>query len=460
MAHHEHVEVLVDGVPRERPRGIGRAGQDVRFGNDLDDVGSVSPSRSLRVVRVYGPIAHGAEGVVDVPALVERVRVDGDLNVVGVREGEAGVDGAGGGSPVLVQFEPRRAGSEHVLEAGVRIGSVALSREAEVQGQVVRGAEHHLDVAGAGGAGGGRRAGRGSGAAAVHGRDAAGDGVVALLGAYEVNVSVDAPGRDDHLLPGDDVRGGTHDHLLPRRERDPVHGIRIARLADVVNPVSLDADIGLDHSELGVDYHGVGDDAIQCEGGGDARHLSHALAQTLPSSELALLPVASVICLNPRHEGRVAESDSISRGGSVGVRVRRSRQDVGFALRHLRRLLRRRVAESALGLHSLLDFVPFGCVGDASRESVAARDVPPAAERDQGDGLSLSGLEADAGSRWDVETSSEGEFAVEYEGGIRFQKWIMRSNLNRSIPRIGHSQFDQMRTVYRRRRAFLLLLHR
>mmetsp|Transcript_34565 Transcript_34565/g.63538 ORF Transcript_34565/g.63538 Transcript_34565/m.63538 type:complete len:492 (+) Transcript_34565:574-2049(+) len=380
MTHHEHVEVLVDGVSRERPGRIRRAGQHVRFGNDLDDVGSVSSSRSLRVVRVDGTIAHGAERVVDVPALVERVRVDGNLHVVRVRERQAGVDGARSSSPVLVQFEPRRAGSQHVLQAGVGVGSVALSGEAEVQRQVVRGAQHHLHVAGAGGAGGGRRARRRSRAAAVHGRDAAGDGVVALLRAYEVNVSVHASGRDDHLLPGDDVRGGTHDHLLPGRERDSVHGIRIARLADVMDLITLDANIGLDHSQLGVDYDGVGDDAVQREGGRDARHLPHALAQALPSAELALLSVASVIGPNPRHEGGVAEADSISRSGSVGVRVGRSRQDVGFALRHLRR--RRRIAESALGLHSLLDLVPFGCVGDASRESVAARDVLLAAERD------------------------------------------------------------------------------
>src|SRR6202043_3966360 len=38
MAHHQHVEMLVDGIDRERPRRVGRRRQYVRQAAHLDDV--------------------------------------------------------------------------------------------------------------------------------------------------------------------------------------------------------------------------------------------------------------------------------------------------------------------------------------------------------------------------------------------------------------------------------------
>mmetsp|Transcript_1225 Transcript_1225/g.2659 ORF Transcript_1225/g.2659 Transcript_1225/m.2659 type:complete len:112 (-) Transcript_1225:122-457(-) len=70
------------------------------------------------------------------------------------------------------------------------------------------------------------------------------------------------PGGDDEFLSGDDVGGRSRDHLPPRSER----------LADVVDAISLDPDVGLDDPQRGVEDDGVGDDAIEGEGGGDGGH--------------------------------------------------------------------------------------------------------------------------------------------------------------------------------------------
>mmetsp|Transcript_32278 Transcript_32278/g.61780 ORF Transcript_32278/g.61780 Transcript_32278/m.61780 type:complete len:104 (+) Transcript_32278:164-475(+) len=99
-----------------------------------------------------------------------------------------------------------------------------------------------------------------------------GNGLVALLGTYEVDVGVDPPGGDDEFLSGDDVGGRSHDHLPPRIERHAVHEVGIARLAAVVDAISLDPGVGLDDPQHCIKDDGVGDDAIEGEGGGDGGH--------------------------------------------------------------------------------------------------------------------------------------------------------------------------------------------
>lgn len=102
VAHHEHVEVLVQRVARVGPRRVRRARQHVGVLDDADDVGRVAAARALRVVRVDGAPLEGRDGRLHVPGLVERVRVDQALHVHLVAYGQAGVDGGGRRAPILV----------------------------------------------------------------------------------------------------------------------------------------------------------------------------------------------------------------------------------------------------------------------------------------------------------------------------------------------------------------------
>ena len=216
VTHHEHVEVLVEGVHRQRSRGVGAAGDDVGLAAHAEDVGGVAAAGALGVVGVDGAPAERRDGVVDVAGFVQGVGVDGDLHVLFARRRR----GSNRWSPGVVpqsscSLRPtaparicssRPSGCE-VLPLPVR---PMLSGSASVACSMQR------DVPGAGGAGGGVGAGGGSGSAAEEGGHPAGDGLEGLLRADEMDVRVDAARRDHQPLGGDGL--GRHAHHHPRRD--------------------------------------------------------------------------------------------------------------------------------------------------------------------------------------------------------------------------------------------------
>ena len=117
MADHQHVEVLVDRVDGERPGRVGAGRQDVGQAGDLDDVRGVAAAGAFGVEAVDRPALDRRDRVVDEPALVERVGVDGDLDVVLVGHRQAGVDDGEGGAPVLVELQAAGAGLDLVARA-------------------------------------------------------------------------------------------------------------------------------------------------------------------------------------------------------------------------------------------------------------------------------------------------------------------------------------------------------
>ena len=131
VADHEHVEVLVERVDRERPRRVRRAREHVRLAADADDVRRVPAARALGVVGVDRAALERGDRVVDVARLVQRVGVDRDLHVVALGDAEAAVDRRGRRAPVLVQLEADRAGA-NLLDEPLGQRRVALAGEPEV----------------------------------------------------------------------------------------------------------------------------------------------------------------------------------------------------------------------------------------------------------------------------------------------------------------------------------------
>src|SRR5271157_5857875 len=127
MADHQHVEVLVDRVDRVGPGRVGAGGKNIGLAGDLDDVRRVAAAGAFRVVTMDGPPFDGADRVVDEAGLVERVGVDGDLDIHGVGNSKAVVDGGGGGAPVLVQFQPAGAGLDLILEKFGQAAVISVS---------------------------------------------------------------------------------------------------------------------------------------------------------------------------------------------------------------------------------------------------------------------------------------------------------------------------------------------
>ena len=82
MAHHQHVEVLVDGVDGVGPRRVGGATAARSARPPPCRMSGAWPPPAPSVWKVWMRAAlEGRDGVLDEAALVERVGVDGDLHV-------------------------------------------------------------------------------------------------------------------------------------------------------------------------------------------------------------------------------------------------------------------------------------------------------------------------------------------------------------------------------------------
>ena len=79
--------------------------------------GSMAAAGAFGVEAVDRPALDGRDRVVEEPALVQRVGVDGDLDVVLVGHRQAGVDDRQGGAPVLVELQAAGAGLDLISRA-------------------------------------------------------------------------------------------------------------------------------------------------------------------------------------------------------------------------------------------------------------------------------------------------------------------------------------------------------
>ena len=173
VTDHEHVEMLVDGIDREGPRRVGARGQDVRQAGDANDVRRVAAAGAFRVIGVNRTALDRGNGIFDEARLVQRVRVDGDLDVVLIGHAHTAVDGRGGRAPIFVQFQAAGSGADLLHERPWQ-AAIAFAQEAEVDRKRLGCLEHALDVPGARCAGGGVGPCGRPGAAAQEGRQATG----------------------------------------------------------------------------------------------------------------------------------------------------------------------------------------------------------------------------------------------------------------------------------------------
>ena len=116
VAHHEHVEVFLQRVHGEGARGVGGGGQHIVRATYFDDVGGVTAARAFGVKGMDGAPADGLHRVLDKAAFVEGVGVDHDLHVHVIGHGQAAINCAGGGAPILVQLEARRPALDHFAQ--------------------------------------------------------------------------------------------------------------------------------------------------------------------------------------------------------------------------------------------------------------------------------------------------------------------------------------------------------
>ena len=316
VAHHQHVEMLVDGVAGERPGRIGRGRQHVLQARNLDDIGRVAAAGAFGVERMNGAALERLDGVLDEAALVQRVGVDHHLHVVFLRHRQAAVDRRRRGAPVLVQLERTGAGLDHFLQRR-RARGIALAGKTEIDRKRIRRLDHAAEMPGPGRAGGGVGAGRRAGAAAEHRGDAGHQRLVDLLRADEMDVGVEAAGGEDFSLAGDDLGAGADD------DGDAGLDVGIAGLADGGDAAVLDADVGL-HDAPVVEDQRIGDDGVdRALLVGDLR-LAHAVADHLAAAELHLLAIDGEILLDLDDQIGVGQPHAVAGGGPEHVGIGRA----------------------------------------------------------------------------------------------------------------------------------------
>ncbi len=312
VAHHQHVQVFVDGVHGVGPCRVGGRRQHVILGAGGDDVRCVAAAGAFGVVGMDAAPLERGQGVFHKAGFVQGVGVDRHLHVVFVRHRQAVVDAGRGGAPVFMQFQANGAGLDLQFQ-GFRQGGVALAQEADVHGQGIHRLEHLANVPGARCAGGGVGARGRAGAAAQHGGNTAHQGFFHLLGADEVDVGIDAAGGEDLALTGDDFGAGAdHDgHVWL--------GIRVAGFADGGDAAFLDAHVGFDDAPP-VENQGVGDHGVH-HGGIGTLALAHAVADNLAAAEFYFVAVVGGVAFHFNPQVGVAEPHPVAGGWAVHVGV-------------------------------------------------------------------------------------------------------------------------------------------
>ena len=313
VAHHQHVQVLFQGVDGVGAGGVGGGGQHVQLAAHPDDVGGVPTACAFGVVGVDAAIFEGGDGVFHKACFVQGISVDGDLNIIVFGNVEAGVDRRWGGAPVFVQLQPDRPSFYLLIQPRLQT-TIAFTHKAQVHREGFGGFQHPVDVPGSGGAGGGVGASGGSGAATNHGGNARGDRHLNLLGTNEVDVGINAASGEDHAFSGD--RLGTRSH----NNRHIILDVRVARFADRRNLAVLNPYIRFDNAPP-VQNQRVGDHQIHRSiGAGDGR-LPHAIADYLAAAKLHLVAIGGVVLLHLDNQLGVCQSDAIAHRWSKSVGI-------------------------------------------------------------------------------------------------------------------------------------------
>ncbi len=120
-------------------------------------------------------------------------------------DGKAAIDGGRRGTPILMQLETAHAGLDLLDQPGRQAGA-AFPKEAEIDREGICSLKHPLDMPRPGRAGRGRRPRRRAGPAAQQRGQARIQRLFDLLRADKMNMHIDAAGRYDLALAGDDFR--------------------------------------------------------------------------------------------------------------------------------------------------------------------------------------------------------------------------------------------------------------
>ncbi|MNP16023.1 hypothetical protein D3C76_1084020 [compost metagenome] len=238
--------------------------------------------------------------------------MDRHLDVHLLGHAQAAIDRRRRRTPVFVQLEADGTGSD-LLAQGLGARGIALAQQADVDRQAVCCLKHARQIPRPRGAGGGIGTRGRAGAAADEGGDAAGQRLLDLLRADEMDVRVNATGGDDLAF------GGDHFGARADRHADTRLHIRVAGLANGGDTPVLDADIRLDDAPV-VDDQRVGQHQVQ-RLAGEHLALAHAVADDLAAAELDLFAIDGEVLLDFHPQRGVGQAHAVADGGAEHVGI-------------------------------------------------------------------------------------------------------------------------------------------
>ena len=372
--------------------------------SDANDVRSVAAAGAFGVIGVNRAAGDRGDRGFEETGFVDRVGVDGNLDVEFVRDFQAGVDGGGRGAPVFMEFQPQAPAS--ICSArGASGGGISFAEKTEIHRPRFGGLQHAREIPRAGRAGGGGGAGGGTCAAADHRGDAVRNGFVDLLRRDEMDVAVDAARGDDQVFTGDHFGGCADDKL----RIDAVHRVGISGFADFHDAAVLDSDIGFDDAPM-IEDDGVGDDQVERAMLADSRMaraaLAHAVANHFAAAEGDFVAVVREVFFDFDDQIGVGQANAVAFGGAVEVGVGAAGNVQGssaiFLLAELKACLRGLVRWRARARRTIASR------RSPSRASVEAMDHAAASKLGELDFLFFAGLEAHGGSGRDIKAHAVG----------------------------------------------------
>src|SRR5580658_9646441 len=105
----------------------------------------MAAARAFGVERVNRPALERGYGIFDEAALVQRIRVDQDLHIHVVRDGQTAIDGGWRCTPIFMKLKAASSRLD-LLDKGSWRTCVAFCEKAEVHGKAICGLEHPLNV--------------------------------------------------------------------------------------------------------------------------------------------------------------------------------------------------------------------------------------------------------------------------------------------------------------------------
>lgn len=224
-----------------------------------------------------------------------------------------------------------------------------------------------------------------------------------------MNMTIHTTISHDVLFSRNDICVRTNNHV----GINTLHDIRITCLANTYNDSVLDTNVGLEDTSV-VNNQGVCQNQVQAINVGAAGSLTHAVANTLTTSERTLVAVVREVLLDLDPEIGCAQADEITSGrakhGDVSLALDGEHINVGRIARGLGSMV-----EAAL-LQLLNKGFGNSCVVDGpSSKAIAALDDLVASDLDQSDGLGVARFETDRGSCSNIQSVTTSSDTVKIE---------------------------------------------